>query len=388
MTNEYMENEDPYSSEEENPGIVGKYDRRNVTPEKIMTEDFRRVRDEAERKMKETYSIGNDTNQMIENTKSMLSRLRMGRQLDSGDEKFKRQRIQPEYMNYGKYQNNFIKREDEYDPSDNGKSNYNTLRWRELQKRTNTVNQDKIRAEEKKLIEDVNRVGAKNQPTDDKFMNDFASHYFNMNYDYRHEVTDKELDEGFGYNFNKMFAHRYHPRMSPEGKERVHLDWKNGMSIKDLSLKYGIFQERVLAIVYQREYFLKQCYPRYGETLTRMVKVFEDRYGESVGFQDYGADLHLMGAHEQGAPSMHLFRTPVDLNPPKEVKEDIEKSLASKKSKKTFEVPLKFSGKGPSGYLLKEIIKVRNPRNFMNGKVREAMRHGDKCASFGCSTLK
>ena len=42
----------------------------------------------------------------------------------------------------------------------------------------------------------------------------------------------------------------YLGRMSPVAKEELYLNYKKGMTIKDLSLKYGILPQRVKAIVF------------------------------------------------------------------------------------------------------------------------------------------
>lgn len=47
-----------------------------------------------------------------------------------------------------------------------------------------------------------------------------------------------------------MFDDTYQGRMSPFAKEKVFADYQRGMTIKDISLKYGILQARVKAIVY------------------------------------------------------------------------------------------------------------------------------------------
>jgi len=131
MQNEYLENEDEYETDDEKHGILSRYIRRqNLSAEQIMTEDFKRVREQTERELMETYSVNsNNTQQMIENTKSILSRRKFQRAPGVGQE-FKRQHIQKEYMNYGKYTENYIKREDEYD-------NYSKS-YRNTMKRLNT----------------------------------------------------------------------------------------------------------------------------------------------------------------------------------------------------------------------------------------------------------
>lgn len=42
----------------------------------------------------------------------------------------------------------------------------------------------------------------------------------------------------------------YYGRLSPFAKEILYREYQKGMTVKDLSLKYGILQQRVKAIVY------------------------------------------------------------------------------------------------------------------------------------------
>lgn len=43
---------------------------------------------------------------------------------------------------------------------------------------------------------------------------------------------------------------QYNGRMSPAAKEELYRYYLNGMTVKDLSLRYGILPQRVKAIVY------------------------------------------------------------------------------------------------------------------------------------------
>lgn len=53
-------------------------------------------------------------------------------------------------------------------------------------------------------------------------------------------------------------------------------------------------------------------------------------------------------------------RSGIDSNPPKEVKEKVEKSLSKMKSRTQDHVPIGFIGKGGKGYILKEMIRHRS----------------------------
>jgi len=181
---------------------------------------------------------------------------------------------------------------------------------------------------------------------------------------YNDGEMEDEIDKEMDVYMSKMIQ----PRMSPWGKQRVYNDYMKGMNTRDISLKYGILPERVAAIVWTREYFLKVVYPKCGETYSRMALDLEREYGEDFGFNDYGVDLNLLSYHEQGGASYSILRSAIDKAPPKKVKEKVEKVLGAMKNKRVFEVPIKHVGKGPGGYLLKELVCRRGKNSIMARK--------------------
>jgi len=236
------------------------------------------------------------------------------------------------------------------------------------------------------LLERVNKIHGDTPPSGDGYIRDFIKVQEILNKDLSKELNENEIKKMFK-NADIAPGHVY-PRMSPEGKTRVYNDYMKGMSIRDISLKYGILQERALAIIYQREFFLKVVYPKIGETLTRMAYRLEHDYGRDNGFQDYGIDLQALTLQQQGMPSGHIFRSSIDTNPPKLIKEEVEKELGNIKGRKIFEVPIKQIGKGPKGYLLKEIIIRKCPRKFLTKKVKWAMLNGPKVQTYGYTKYK
>lgn len=46
------------------------------------------------------------------------------------------------------------------------------------------------------------------------------------------------------------FEKEYYGRLSPQIKENLYREYLKGTTVKNLSLKYGILQQRVKAIVY------------------------------------------------------------------------------------------------------------------------------------------
>jgi hypothetical protein len=64
---------------------------------------------------------------------------------------------------------------------------------------------------------------------------------------------------------------------------------------------------------------------------------------------------------EKGIYLTKIKRSDLDANPPKELKDKIEKSLAKVKCRTRDMIPEAFSGKGGKGYLLKEMVVHRGP---------------------------
>lgn len=88
--------------------------------------------------------------------------------------------------------------------------------------------------------------------------------------------------------------------MSPMGKEQLYVDYQKGMSVKNLSLKYGILQERVKAIVFQKHLFWNEIYPKLGMSHLRLGLQSEYEYAKQFPFMDYGQDLQLMAESDKG----------------------------------------------------------------------------------------
>lgn len=81
------------------------------------------------------------------------------------------------------------------------------------------------------------------------------------------------------------------------------------MTIRDMSLKYGLLPERIRAIVWQREHFWKEVYPKIGETGLRLGLELEFTYAYDFPFVDYGKDLSWMTERERGVECFTMRRT-------------------------------------------------------------------------------
>lgn len=167
----------------------------------------------------------------------------------------------------------------------------------------------------------------------------------------------------------------FNGRMSPMGKEDLFRNYIKGMTIKDLSLKYGILPQRVKAIIYQKHIYWTEVYPKLGETHMRFAFERELFYADDFPFVDYGIDLDMMSMMEQGIHLHTINRSDNDSNPPKEIEEKVEDFLSKQRTRRFDQVPETFEGKGGKGYILKNWIVHRGKGAAKVSKTfREAVR--------------
>lgn len=83
------------------------------------------------------------------------------------------------------------------------------------------------------------------------------------------------------------------------------------------------------------------------------------KYAREHAYIDYGKDILEMAIREQGIKLKQIDRSEIDVKPPKDVEERISKVLKHKKPKSKDHIPIGFHGKGPKGYLIKEMIVRR-----------------------------
>ena len=186
------------------------------------------------------------------------------------------------------------------------------------------------------------------------------------------EEMQKQLNLVEDFNMNDQ---QYVGRMSPHAKEELYLLYQKGMTVKDLSLKYGILPQRVKAIVFQKHLYWNEVYPKLGETHQRLALEREALYAKEFPFVDYGIDLKVMADMEKGIELRKIKRSDIDANPPQEMKKKIEKRLQNVKSKTQDYIPIGFVGKGGKGYVLKEMVKHRGLGSPMvNKDFKDAVR--------------
>jgi hypothetical protein len=112
-------------------------------------------------------------------------------------------------------------------------------------------------------------------------------------------------------------------RMSPFVKETIYREYQRGMSVKDLSLKYGILQQRVKAMVFQKHMYWNEVYPKLGESHMRLGIEREAMYAQDFPFVEYGQDLNIMAEYEKGVKIEHLSRTDYDADPHRDNEEKL-----------------------------------------------------------------
>lgn len=69
----------------------------------------------------------------------------------------------------------------------------------------------------------------------------------------RQELLDQSLEQKRALKMKRRLSAmniRYNGRMSPAAKEELYRYYLNGMTVKELSLRYGVLPQRVKAIVF------------------------------------------------------------------------------------------------------------------------------------------
>ena len=80
------------------------------------------------------------------------------------------------------------------------------------------------------------------------------------------------------------------------------------------------------------------------------------RYAKKFAYIDYGKDLVDMAHREQGVKLRKVARGELDCKPTKEIEEKVSAVLKNIKPKCIDHIPIKFHGKGCSGYLIKDMV--------------------------------
>lgn len=223
-----------------------------------------------------------------------------------------------EYGNYDKYEKNSVSTV--YDAGED-ENNHDKFfeNYMNLIKRLPTKEADDIKTQKRQDIQ--------NLLTDTDIAHvEFPDAYFDWKVETdKSQAREKEIDEEMEFMENPTtFESGYNGRMSPFVKETIYREYQRGMSVKDLSLKYGILHQRVKAIVFQKHLYWEEVYPKLGESHMRLAIEREANYASDFPFIEYGQDLHMMGEYEKGIKIEKLTETEYDTNPHRETKEKVD----------------------------------------------------------------
>jgi hypothetical protein len=357
----------------------------------------------------ENFFSNLSTRETIKVSENLVERLRLNKDFRFTDN-FKQKEILNEYGNYDKYFENFSSvRDRKYDSDDDGQSRWE-MKYQELNEKFKNKGEVKQTEQiknsiEDKIRQDINTYGDEFTFSDYLTMKKREEHLqdrisTNPRED-QEEGADQELDKMFeifkpreemGYDirtkqerkkenraknvrgtlkemekldFKAEDKSKQDPdfkivgRVSPWCKEEIYRNYLEGWTVKDLSYKYGILPERVKAIVWLRDLFWKEFYPKIGESGLRRRLESGFEYAKQFGYIDYGKDLEQMAKREQGMRLRKVSRGEIDCKPTKEVEEKIAEAFKKIKPKAIDHIPIKFIGKGPSGYLIKEMVVKR-----------------------------
>ena len=351
-------------------------------------------------------------------TENLIEKMRMNKEFKFTDD-YKQKQIFNEYGNYDKYFSNYkVTKEKKYDSDDDGENLW-THRYNELQEKyknpgTGKNWQEENQTLEEKIKEDMTTYGSNysfinylqtkkehelrtkivttNPRTSDmtyhdmleKAENDLQASESEKPYDKQYrsrkerkwenkntlfDQVSEDIDRA-GFDIDKELekensdlAEYYNKtagRVSPWAKEEIYQNYLEGWTVKDLSYKFGLLPERVKVIIWMRDIFWKEIYPKIGESeLRRRLEEGLEYARSEYYYVDYGKDLREMALREQGVYLRKVPRSEIDCKPTKEIQEKVSAVLKNVKPKSTDYIPVKFYGKGPSGYLIKEIFMRR-----------------------------
>lgn len=377
----------------------------------MMDKVIKKKKLESERSMDKFFS-SMSTMESMKITENLVEKLRMKKEFKFTQE-FKQKQILDEYGNYDKYFENYrVMRDRSYDSGDDGESTWER-KYSELQEKfknpaTKKTWQQDVKELEEEIKKNINSYGAdftfsdymnmkQKQKSlegkeDETEINPRSVNYKDVKplkdkltprppkeevtYDIRlkrervrdnkaklYQKVERQMKRD-GFIKEEQYTHpdfddkpiKINGRVSPWCKEEIYKNYLEGWTVKDLSYKYGLLPERVKVIIFMRDFFWKEVYPKIGETglRRRMEEGFE--YAKKFGYIDYGKDLEEMANREQGIHLKKVFRGEIDCKPTKEIEEKISSVLKKVTPKAIDNIPIKFYGKGCSGYLIKEMI--------------------------------
>jgi len=393
--------------------VLQSYNDQELDKLDIMDKVIKKKKLDSERNINKFFN-NNTTEETIKITENLIEKLRLNKEFKFTEE-YKQKEILNQYGNYDKYFKNYkVTKEKGYDSNDDGESRWE-IKYNELQEKyknpaTKESWEKNKQSIEDKMNDDINNYGAKFTFTDylnekrkeenanldmistnprtvdelkeesyKKLKRELTPRTFKEEtYDHRTKrekdlENKKKLQNQFakdlkkaGFNsdtqnnelaaYEESMKKKIVGRVSPWCKEEIYKHYLEGWTIKDLSYKYGLLPERVKVIVWMRNHFWKEVYPKIGESGLRRRLEVGMQYAKKFAYIDYGKDLEEMAFREQGVFLRKIDRSEIDCKPSKEVEEKVSEVLRNIKTKKCDHIPVSFYGKGPSGYLIKEMV--------------------------------
>lgn len=396
----------------------------------MMEKIIKKKTKETQEKAGDFFSNSNPR-EILKVSQNLIEKLRLNKEFRY-DEEFKKKEVLSEYGNYDKYFENYkTVHEKAYDSNDDGHNPWER-KFSELQEKFNSPNKDYIRGAkriEEEIKKDISTYGAeftfqdylnakkkelinersqnlrlnqkvfeeyaekvREQEAERKFREDSTVKRTKLEKDWDNQrnlykvINDQVRREGWNTSKEEKLreilknspAHKLVGRVSPWCKEEIYRNYLEGWTVKDLSFKYGLLPERVKAIVWCRDYFWKEVYPKIGETGLKIRLAQSIEYAKKFGYIDYGKDLELMAWREQGIRTKKIERREMDCKPDKETEKKVSDVLKRLKPRAVDRVPTKFVGKGPSGYLIKDLIVRRgNGKRGVSRMFERYLHHKD-----------
>mmetsp|Transcript_14664 Transcript_14664/g.12484 ORF Transcript_14664/g.12484 Transcript_14664/m.12484 type:complete len:303 (-) Transcript_14664:210-1118(-) len=185
--------------------------------------------------------------------------------------------------------------------------------------------------------------------------------------------VDTEINFGEDEEKDPLEGHFTYVVLSEKAKNDIYKLFKEGWSVRDLSVRYGIVPERVNFIVWSNEYFYKDVLPNIDLTTWRLMNEHHYLMRGDDPETDYGIDLHELTERKTGI-FMTSFNTAEadsradDRKHKREIPNKLDESwdrerfreknylietLCKTKKRKFDIITEKFVGHGESGYHIK-----------------------------------
>ena len=307
------------------------------------------------------YIDKSDAQTMIKTTKEVLKRKALNREFDFIEERRKKL-IEDQYGDYDKYLKNYT--EVKEDKLDEERDKPMSERVVDLKKKLEkdpigiplSATYEKLSRYIRGVKVEKHRDIEKLKPPPDWNLNEEEKRLFD------HLILQRLYGDGM-----------LRGRLSPFAKEEIYDLYKQGWTVNDISHKFGILTERVHAVIFQRQLFWEEIYPRMGETALSMGMKLEMLYGQQYGFLDYGLDLDIMAHDARSLRFIKVRRSKSDrLLAPFEKQKIIDFYKFKRPNNKYTHIPEKLAGKGTKAYMIKSMQiwggkgRVRPSKAFAN----------------------